>query len=276
MLKLIVNADDFGLNHKINEEILLSYRDGILRSVSIMANGNSFIEAVNLAKEYKMDVGVHIALVDGIPINEPSRISSLIDSEGQFLKDSNSFLKRYLIGKISLDDIKKEFALQIEKAIDHGLKITHLDSHQHLHILPQIFEIAKFFSSKYSIKYIRYPKEKFAIYMLRCCYYKQLCQLAALNFACSLVKKKITFTTDHFVGFFYGGRLNKQNLATLLKSLPSKGTCELMCHPGFSKAKDKNGNNYRKCEEAESLTDDEIKKLVNDRQIKIISYKEIL
>ena len=256
MLKLIVNADDFGLNPKINEEILRSYRDGILRSVSIMANGNSFIEAANLVKDYEMDVGVHIALVDGIPVNEPSRVSSLINSEGQFLKDSNSFLKRYLLGRISLDDIKKEFALQIEKVIDHGLKITHLDSHQHLHVLPQIFEIAKFFSSKYSIKYIRYPKEKFAIYMLKRCYCKQLRQLAALNFACSLVKKKITFTTDHFVGFYYGGRLNKQNLATLLKSLPSEGTCELMCHPGFSITKNNNNrNNYRKCEEAESLTD---------------------
>ena len=43
MLFLVVNGDDFGLTEKVNEGILKSYKDGILRSASLMANGKSRI-----------------------------------------------------------------------------------------------------------------------------------------------------------------------------------------------------------------------------------------
>ncbi len=276
MLDLIVNADDFGINDKVNEEILRSFRYGILRSASIMANGNSFIEAVNIAKDYKLDIGIHIALVNGKSLNDPFRISSLIDKQDKFYDNSKKFLVKYFLGKILLEDVKKEVSLQIERVMDYRLKITHIDSHQHLHLLPNILEIIKDFAKKYSIKFIRFPREKFTSYFLKSCNYQRLGELAAINLACSYIKGKIPHTTDHFVGFFYGGQLNKHNLSELIKSLPAKGTCELMCHPGLSEADRFSRNNYRKCEESKSLIDDEIIKMIKVRHINITSYKDLL
>ena len=45
MLKLIVNADDFGHSDIVNKAVLTSYQNGILRSASLMANGSSFENA---------------------------------------------------------------------------------------------------------------------------------------------------------------------------------------------------------------------------------------
>ena len=69
MLKLIINADDFGIDENVNEAISKSFNEGILRSASLMANGKSFNHAVGIIKANpSLDVGVHLTLVEEIPI----------------------------------------------------------------------------------------------------------------------------------------------------------------------------------------------------------------
>ena len=84
MLHLIVHADDLGLSEKTNEGILKAYRDGIVTSASIMANGTAFEHAVEICRENRpLDVGVHLTLVEELPVISREQVSSMVDRQGK-------------------------------------------------------------------------------------------------------------------------------------------------------------------------------------------------
>src|SRR6266705_6008158 len=64
--RLIVNADDFGRSHSINEAVIRAHKEGILTSASLMVNEPAFEEAVELAKANPtLGVGLHLTLLCG-------------------------------------------------------------------------------------------------------------------------------------------------------------------------------------------------------------------
>ena len=84
MKRLIVNADDFGYTHGVNAGIIRGFRDGIITSTTIMANGAAFEDAVDYAKENpSLGVGIHLVLVGEASVAAASAIPSLADSKGR-------------------------------------------------------------------------------------------------------------------------------------------------------------------------------------------------
>ncbi len=278
MLKLIINADDFGHSEKINLAVIECFRNGILRSASLMANGKSFDHAVGIVRSNPdLDIGVHLSLVGGMPLLGSAESHSLLKDERYFHKNAVDFAKIYFSGKISLQEVKAEWTAQIEKLLDYGIKISHIDSHQHLHILPRILDIATELANRYKIKFIRLPRESFKQYMLRDwgSSFRSLAQMSVLNYFCSKSRGKTFYKTDHFMGFYFGGKLSKQNMLTLVNNLPLNGTCELMCHPGFEQFTDDSTSQYRKVEETIALTDQDVAKLIGSKNITISSFKNL-
>ena len=139
MKKLIVNADDFGSHELVNSAVEDAFNNGICRSASLMAGGKFFNHAVEIAKAHKdLGVGIHFTLVKGSPVLPPSEIKSLVNSSGDFYDDFSFFVKRYLTGRINFDEVRAELSAQARKIENSELKISHFDSHQHLHVLPKI------------------------------------------------------------------------------------------------------------------------------------------
>ena len=143
MSKLIINADDFGLHSAINEGIIVGHTKGAITSTSILASGAAFNEAVDMAKEYpKLGIGIHIALVGGIaPVSDPSEIPSLVTKEGVFVDNYIEFMKRIYSGSINYDEVRTEITKQVSKIMESGVNVTHIDGHQHMHVLPSILPI---------------------------------------------------------------------------------------------------------------------------------------
>ena len=279
MLKIIINADDFGLNEKVNEGILRSFGDGILRSASLMANGNSFEQAVGIINSNpNLDIGVHLTLVEEKPILDIDKIPTLVNKNGNFRTHAIEFARKYFSEKISLEEIKKEFTAQIEKILDHGIKISHIDSHQHLHMLPKILDITIELANQYNIKFVRFPKEKFNSYMFR--NFKsiyRIVQMVAINHFCNRAMEKITTKTDYFAGFYFGGKLSKINFLTLINYLPSKGICELMCHPELNPNSDiYDQRQYRQVDETLTLIDKDVAEVIKEKDIEITSFRNLL
>ena len=162
MSKLIINADDFGLHSAINEGIIVGHTKGVITSTSILASGATFNEAVNMAKEYpKLGVGIHIALVGEIaPVSDPSDIPSLVTKEGVFVDNYIEFMKRIYSGSINYDEVRTEITNQVSKIMESGVNVTHIDGHQHMHILPTILPIVLEQAIRHKIKAIRVPNEK--------------------------------------------------------------------------------------------------------------------
>ena len=161
MKQLIVNADDFGLHPLINAGIIKGHQEGFITSTSLMPSAPCWQEAVRLAKDNpRLGIGVHLTLVGGVPSVLPKeKVSSLLDDDGFFLPDYVAFAKRYYSGAVKRSELEAELRAQLERALSCGVNITHIDSHQHTHVLPGINSLVLKLSNEYNIIRVRIPKE---------------------------------------------------------------------------------------------------------------------
>lgn len=238
MKKLIVNADDFGLHTQINNGIIKGYKEGFISSASIMPGAPAWQEAVDLAHANPgLGIGIHLTLVGGIPPVLPlEKVSSLVDDNGLLFSNYGEFAKKFYFGEVLEREIEAELRAQIERVIDADLNFTHLDSHQHIHVLPGLNRLVLKLCSEYNIKRMRIPFERFFFtggfqasvgrYIGRSGL--SFCALLAANAA----KRRGIVFPDHFFGMLAGGHLNAYLVGNIIKSLP-EGVSEIMTHPGI-------------------------------------------
>lgn len=280
MLKkyLVVTADDFGLRSHINNGVIKAVCRGIVRNVSLMANGAAFNEAVKLLKiAPDISVGVHLSLVGGNPVLPQSEVASIVQKDGSFFHDFSAFAKYYLQGKFNATEIFNELESQIIRIEEAGIFITHIDSHQHIHCLPGLFDQIQLLAYKHNIRYIRIPEEPFMFRSLfrhpRRVLKQQILACLARNNRRKL--SNLLFSVDHFRGFLYGGGLTKSRLIEILFNLRN-GVTELMCHPGYQF----DGafpvfENYSWETELKALTDPEIMEFINKEEIVLSDFSSI-
>lgn len=148
-MKLIVNADDFGLSRGVNFGIIDAMRYGIVRSATLMASGPAFDHAVELGKSNEaLGIGIHLILTWGYPLLSGHK--TLVDDRGQFHKPAYAETHGDCLDP---GEIEKEFTAQIEKVLASGIQPTHLDSHHHVHMLPACREVIAAVARKYSLPY---------------------------------------------------------------------------------------------------------------------------
>jgi chitin disaccharide deacetylase len=279
MRRLIIHADDFGLNEKVNAGILKAHLEGNLTSASVMANGAAFEHAVEICSTLQtLDIGVHLTLVGERPILAGDKVKTLVNTRGRFHDHARQFVQRYFCGFISLNDVRLELDAQIQKVLNTGIRISHLDSHQHLHMLPSILKVSVELAKKYNIPSIRFPREKFYFEMFReWRLLPRIMQLLVLGIFCYLGRNMDAVRTDFFFGFLFGGNLNKQNFLKILKRLPQSGICEIMCHPGAGDSDTSYSNwRYHWQDELNALLDTEITAILQEKSISLISYRDLV
>jgi hopanoid biosynthesis associated protein HpnK len=278
MTRLIVHADDFGLTVGINNGIVKAHQQGILTSTSIIACGQAFDHAVELARDCpSLDIGVHLTLTGERPLSPPARIGTLIDEKCLFRKHISSLLGPLLLRNLSLEEVERELRAQIVKVLDHGIRVSHLDGHQHIHVLPGISRLVKELASEFSIPAIRYPRESLRLHMLKdTSAWGRLASQMLLNTFCRLSPLRTATHPEHFSGFYFGGRMNETNLIAALATLPGKGTVELMCHPGEEDASGAYGHwGYEWRKELDALISQSVKHMIETRHIMLVSYQDI-
>lgn len=234
MKNLIVNADDFGRHELINRAVERTFERGCLRSATLMAGGIAFDNAVELSKRLKnFGVGIHFTLANGNPILPPQEIPSLVTAEGKFHADYIAFLKLYLRGKISLAEVRSELAAQLEKILNAGLTLTHVDSHQHLHHMPGITEIVLDLAQAANIKAMRVAGAKIFDGELKNFgqFIGRLGLGSLAKVAAHKAHKKNFVTPEHFAGIVAGESVDENFMLKLIDNL-SDGTTEVMLHPG--------------------------------------------
>jgi hopanoid biosynthesis associated protein HpnK len=274
--RLIVNADDFGLSEAVNRAVIEAHEHGIVTSTSIMAGGSAFEHAVALAARCPtLDVGVHLTLTEQRPVAES--VPSLVGADGRFAPHATDFAKRWLRGTIALADVRTELDAQIRRVRAHGVRPTHLDGHQHVHVLPGIARVVAELAREHGIGAVRVPTERPRSYMLKDrAGAKRLVEQIALGTLGSLSPLKRLRRVDRFVGFYFGGRLNEQNLRTVLERLPAGKTVELMCHPGLEDPASPYGHwHYSWAAETAALTSPRIRELIGAHGVRLIGYRDV-
>jgi hopanoid biosynthesis associated protein HpnK len=271
--RLIVHADDFGLDEPVNRGIVEAHDRGIVTSVSLMATGAAFDDAVALARSRpNLDVGVHLVLTEDRPL---TGASSLVGSEGRFPPHVTQLTGKRMRGAIDLEDVRAELDAQVRRVRATGLAVSHLDGHQHVHVLPGIAAVVADLAAAHGIAAVRYPAESVRPYMLRKPHrFKRVAEQVAVAAASALSPLKGLRRSDEFVGFYFGGRLDEANLARVLAGLPAGRTVELMCHPGGEGAHTVDWQ-YEWVAERDALTSPRIRELVAARGIQLVSYRDV-
>ncbi|MGI4828212.1 MAG: ChbG/HpnK family deacetylase [Janthinobacterium lividum] len=241
--RLIVNADDFGLTPGVNQAITELHTAGVVTSATLMARGDAFAHAVELAHAHPtLGVGCHIVLTDGQPVSSPETISSLLARDGRsFRPVLRDFVVAVLRGRVKREDIRREAVAQIQTLQRAGIRVTHLDTHKHTHVLPQVAGPLLEAAEITGIPAIRNPFE--ANWSLRFGYSKPFRLLAVVLtrllrrsfLARKALRSGHIVTTNGTIGISATGRLDEPVLRKILNALAARdGTWELVCHPGYN------------------------------------------
>ncbi|ELW9233896.1 ChbG/HpnK family deacetylase [Proteus mirabilis] len=213
MEKIIINADDFGLSQTVNRAIIDCFHHNIINSTTILVNMNSTDEAIQLAKDLNLSVGIHLNLVEGCSLTSEIKCFPQIYNNEKNKFDFN--IKRFSLklNKHLSNAIKKELDYQICYLFDNNIYPTHLDSHQHTHTIYPIFNIVKELSKKYNLK-VRIPRTTGSNSKLKK-FYKKIITL-------NLISNKINLTNEFI------------NYDEFKNGYNHKGNVEVMVHPDLN------------------------------------------
>jgi len=240
--RLILNADDFGLTAGVNRAIVELHRAGLLTSTTLMARAAATEEAIELARDLPaLGVGCHVVLVDGDPQLTAREIPTLVERRtGRFHSTLGSFVGRLLSGHISAREIEAEAAAQIAFLQNHGLRLTHFDTHKHLHMFPAVLRPVLRAARAAGICALRNPFEP--VWSQRATLRAPLVRRAEVRLLRlmgpgfrRIVAEEGFTTTDGALGVLATGTLDAATLTALLRKLPT-GTWEVVTHPGYNDA----------------------------------------
>jgi chitin disaccharide deacetylase len=304
--KLIVNADDLGLTAGVNRAIMETHAGGVVSSATLMANGAAFDDAVTSARSApNLSVGCHVVLVDGTPVSPPDAVDTLLAIRSaepdKFYSSLSAFAARAMLGGFDRDQLVAEVTAQIRKIQSTGLQVTHLDTHKHAHIFPEILAALLRAARICGVRAIRNPFVPVKAMPARLFkgkrdLWKRYGQVRMLHtFSGQFLqrtKRAGLLMPDGVVGVIETGSAVSPNdspndspdassgysslLRQTLASLP-EGTWEFVCHPGYNDA-DLRAARTRlldsREEERRLLTSAELRQFLEEQKIRVISYRE--
>jgi len=230
---LIVNADDLGLHEDINRGIYLAHTEGIVTSASIVACGAAFDHASTIIQEcVELDVGVHLTLIEERPLCPASEIPSLVGPDGRFLPSYRHLTARILMRSAPPSEVRRELRAQIERVIATGRRPSHLDGHQHVHLLPPVWRVTTELAAEYGIRWIRVPHFA-SLFASSRSVFDPFFRLG-LNILSTTTASLRSGAEPKIrtLGLHLGGRLTEGDLLRVLAAL-RPGISELVTHPGL-------------------------------------------
>ena len=238
MYQVILNADDLGFSSSVNRAILLATSNGTLTAASLMVNMPFAEEAVKAIHESCADLslGLHFCLTSGRSVAGAGQVPLLVNSNSCF---RHGFLGIWRLlcsqwKKEVLEQIRIEFLAQLERmdlfASRYSLQFDHLDSHQHIHVFPDVFDMMEGEAQKRNLV-LRIPRERFGLE-------KRIWQRFFAWFPSGLLKKGIldyhlrkrTQAIEYY-GILDTGKMDLWALQSIFDTLIPGKVYEINIHP---------------------------------------------
>ncbi len=247
-MKLIVNADDFGMSTGVNYGILECFKNGIVTSTSMMVNTPGFEHAVELMKENKLDVGIHFVLTIRKPITNPAEVPSIVNEKGEFEHN----IKRLDIA--DKNEIKLELMAQLNKFMNTGFTPSHIDFHHEVNFAKNALEVAIEIAKEYKLPMRAFEPDS----------------ISKMNEA--RVKHSKNFLYE-----FTGKNLTIDSFINEVNKVKGEDLAEIMTHPAYLDTYLQNYSSYnlQRIKELEILTSKEIKEFIKDNGIELISFGDL-
>ncbi|KFC09634.1 cellobiose phosphotransferase system protein [Trabulsiella guamensis ATCC 49490] len=248
---LIVNADDFGLSKGQNYGIVEACKHGIVTSTTALVNGAAIEHAAQLSRSLpELAVGMHFVLTLGQPLS-PMPSLTRDGKLGKWIWEMAE------VDTLPLEEIARELDCQYHRFVDlFGYEPTHLDSHHHVHMIPQIFPIVAAYAKAKGVA-MRIDRQLAALYQL---------DTDGIR------------GSDGFTSEFYGDAISEALfLQTLEKSVASgEHSLEVMCHPAFvDNTIMGSAYCYPRLAELDVLTSDSLKQAVSEKGYRPGTYRDV-
>lgn len=261
--RLIINADDYGLCDEINAAVAALDATGLLGGVSLLVNGAACAAACAYARQHpQLAAGIHFNAVEGRALTKAEGITNAAG----FLP-RGWLMKRWLAYPQAVSNaVEREWRAQIEALLAAGLKLSHADSHQHLHAFPPAFECAVRLCHEYGIPALRLPHEALRDHLR---WAGLLGLRVSLRLARWATPARALRHNDHFLGFRHAGHFTLETLRDELAALPA-GLTELAVHPSM-----RDGvpyPDYASGQELAALLAPDFRACLTALQIKIVSW----
>ena len=217
-----------------------------------MVNQEGTEDALTLLENSTLPgTGIHLCITHGRPVTQAEEVPSLLDSTSNFKNPTAIYNEG-----INKDDVLKEFEAQIRKVKERGVKITHLDTHHHIHSHPVVLEVLVEMAIKY--------------------------QLPARNISQEmrdLFRSKNISTPDYFCGDWFGEAVSLEYLRELVSKSKNNAVSimELMTHPGMVDPILAENSSYRDGREKElkMLCDECIKEFLHALNVQLSGYDSL-
>lgn len=134
MKRIVINADDFGINSIVTRAIEDMIAQGIVTSTTIMANGACLKEVKEIYDKYpNVSYGIHLCIAEFDSITKSTVLHKygLTNSEGVFFKQGLWEIKSF--PNELKQALYEELCAQIELVQSYGINLSHADSHQLVH-----------------------------------------------------------------------------------------------------------------------------------------------
>ena len=160
MKQVIFTADDFGLCAEVNEAIEKGHSGGVLSAASLMVAAPAAADAVARAKRLpRLKVGLHLTLVDGMPLLPAAEIPALVDARGAFSKNLAASGVRWFFSPAARRDLRREIRAQFEAFRATGLTLDHVNAHNHMHLHPTVLGFILDLAREFKVPAVRIPAE---------------------------------------------------------------------------------------------------------------------
>ncbi|MCT4700367.1 chitin disaccharide deacetylase [Enterobacteriaceae bacterium H20N1] len=249
---LIVNADDFGLCKAQNYGIIEAFNNGVVTSTTAMVNAAGIEHAAALSATHpKLAVGMHFVLTLGKPL---SAMPGLVRENGELGKWIWEMAEA---GTLPLEEIHRELACQFARFIElFGRPPTHIDSHHHVHMIPQIFPFVAAFAVEKDIA-MRIDRDEVK---------KEELELRGAR------------STQGFDSGFYGDAITQTLFLDTLDNAMAREeqSLEVMCHPSFiDNTILASKYCYPRLTELDVLTSSSLKYAIAERGYRLGSFKDL-
>ena len=238
MRPVIITADDFGYSEEINEAVERGHREGVLSAASLMVTGAAAEDAIRRARRMPdLRVGLHLVLVQGIPVSDPADIPVLVDGRGRFHAALAKAGVLWFFHPQARRQLRREISAQLEAYRSTGLPLDHVNGHNHMQVHPTIFRELIRQLRDHPGTGLRLPREPWSTTI------NDSSPILRINNALrwlvmapclklmqgSLLRNGITH--NHWLlGIKDSGHLTEERLLSLLDMLPD-GVSEIHCHP---------------------------------------------
>lgn len=248
---IYICADDYGLSEKTCNRIEMCIGNGALNKISVLPNGE-ITDWENRFSDKNLMISLHINLVEGKPLSNPDKINLLVSDKGCFRHSFGGLLS------MSVSPKRKEFEKQLYEEVRNQLKFCKsimgtdtsvaIDSHQHVHMIPLIFNtlMRAIKDENLNVSYLRIPSEPLMPYLMTPSLYHtynpvNIIKQWLLKFFSFVNKKefdKSGIKSAYFMGVLFSGKMDEKRVNKVLQhyvKLADKNNrdIELLFHPGY-------------------------------------------